>query len=200
MSQLKLFLLFFLTICSGFQLGNRKPYLVKWVINKACYLKVGGQTNVNKFSCVITNYSKPDTLTFYKNNTESFKITGSIQLDVQNFNCHNPVMTADLRKTLKAKDFPKLTIRFISLNKYPRFNNLVNTITGIVSIELAGITKRYDVDYRFISDGTKSLTLIGSQQVNFSDFNIVPPRKLGGMIKTNNELNVEFNLKMKVLE
>lgn len=201
MSYFKLLVLSLLILCSGFYLEKRKPYLTKWVINRGCSLKVGGSTNINKFDCVISNYAQPDTLTFYKNNiNQSLKITGSINLDVQNFNCHNPVMTSDLRKTLKAKQFPNLSIRFISLSKYPTFNDQINAVTGVVSIELAGITKKYEVDYKFISDGTKSLNLIGSRKVNFSDFNIIPPRKLGGMIQTNNELTVEFNLKMKVLE
>jgi hypothetical protein len=109
-------------------------------------------------------------------------------------------MTRDLQKTLKAKTFPKLIIRFISLNRYPRFNNQTDAISGVVTIELAGVTKQYEVDYKFVSDGAQFLTLIGTRRVNFSDFNLIPPRKMGGMIQTFNELNVEFNLKMKVLD
>lgn len=200
MSQLKPFLLFLLVLSSGFNLQIGKPYLTKWVITKGCSLKVEGSTNINKFSCVIANYCRPDTLTFYKNSiTGPLKISGCLQLDVQDFDCHNLVMTADLRKTLKAKDFPKLIIRFISLNRYPDFNNQ-SDVKGIVTIELAGTAKLFEVDYRVIPDGAKSLTLIGIRKVKFSDFNIVPPRKIGGLIQTNNDLNVEFNLRLKVLD
>jgi len=108
-------------------------------------------------------------------------------------------MTADLRKTLKVKEFPKLIIRFINLSRYPDFNN-PSDIKGMVTIELAGTAKQFEVNYRFIPDGTKSLTLIGSRAIKFSDFNIVPPRKIGGLIQTNNDLNVEFNLQLKVLD
>lgn len=185
----------------AFQNQTHKPNMKHWVIIKNCSLKVGGSTNVNKFNCVIANYANPDTITFYKNTEKgSLKLKGSIELNVQNFDCHHPVMTADLRKTLKAKVFPKLVIRFISLDKYPLFNDQSNAIKGIVAIELAGVTKRFEVNYRFVSNGTKSLILVGSRQVNFSDFNIIPPRKLGGMIKTNNELKVEFTLSMKVID
>jgi len=162
MSQLKPFLLFLLILLSGFNLPISKPYTNKWVITKGCSLKVGGSTNINKFSCVIANYCSPDTLTFYKpNTTGSLKISGCLQLDVQDFDCHNLVMTADLRKTLKAKDFPKLNIKFINLNRYPDFNNK-SDIKGMVTIELAGIAKLFEVDYRVIPDGDKSVTLNGS--------------------------------------
>jgi hypothetical protein len=177
---------------------TNNPHLIKWVINNGCSLKVGGSTNVNKFSCVIRNYNKPDTLIFYKGpSSQPIKMEGTLTLDVQNFDCHNPVMTGDLRKTLKAKEFPHLIVRFKSLSKYPDLNNKADAIKGIVSIELAGVTKQFTIDYKFIHNGRDSLVLTGNRQINFSDFNIVPPTKIGGMIRTNDELDIEFNLCVK---
>jgi hypothetical protein len=118
---------------------------------------------------------------------------------VRVFDCHNPIMTKDLRKTLKADRFPSLTIRFISLDKYPNLLEKENLINGAVAISLAGVTKRFNLQYRCLPSGANTIKLIGSKQLNFSDFNIVPPRKLGGMIKTNDELKVEFILKMAQL-
>ena len=191
--------LLFLILLSGFSFINYLPPTTKWVISSASSLKVAGSTNVNKFNCVIANYSRPDTITCYRNNAgASLKLSGRLELEVQEFDCHNAIMTKDLRKTLKAKDFPLLTIRFISLSRYPDLNKKSDEIKGIVLINLAGVAKQFEVDYKVIPDKTKSLVLISSRQINFSDFNIVPPRRIGGMIQTNNELNVEFNLRMRV--
>ena len=199
MRSRKLFLLSAIAFCSLLNIQFSKPYTAEWVITKGCSLKVDGKTNVNKFSCLIADYSEPETLTFKKANaTGSIAMSGRLTLPVQNFDCHNPMMTKDLRKSLKAKEFPNLTIRFISLNKYPDFNRGQDTLDGLVSIELAGVTKRFTIHYTFIPEGDDSLTLIGTRKVYFSDFNIVPPRKLGGMIQTSNDLNVEFNLNIKV--
>jgi hypothetical protein len=126
-------------------------------------------------------------------------LNGNIQLDVQSFDCHNLLMTADLRKTLNAKTHPNLVIRFISINKYPD-SGKQDITKGTVAIELAGVSKRFEVNYKVLPTERIYINLVGSRQVNFSDFNINPPRKLGGMIQTNNELNVEFNLRMKVLD
>jgi len=200
-TMLKLLIFFLLVFFPGFNQSIKKPYYAKWVITKGCSLKVVGSTNVNQFSCVIANYYKPDTLTFYKEPTaEPTRITGTLKLEVQNFDCQNPVMTANLRSTLKAKEYPYLIIRFISLSRYPANDTQHGALKGVVSIQLAGITKRYEVDYRLIPNGTSALTLVGTRQVNFSDFNIIPPRKIGGMIQTNNELDVQFSLKAKVLD
>ncbi len=120
-----------------------------------------------------------------------------LTLDVLSFNCHNPMMTSDLRKTLKAKDYPYLHIRFQSLNKMPELTNKQEQIKGWVEIELAGITKQYEVAYTFYIDEQKIIRLIGSRMVTFSDFNLIPPRKLGGMIQAKDQLAVEFQLYLK---
>ncbi len=184
----------------GYSFDANTQVPVKWVISGNGYLKVGGTTNINKFNCAIANYIKPDTISFFKNSASgALKLTGLIHLDLQRFDCHNKMMTKDLRKTLKATDFPQLIIRFISLSKYPDLDK-DSEAKGIVVIGLAGVTRQFEMDYRFMADGGKSIALIGSHKINFSDFNLIPPKKMGGVIKTNNELAVEFSLKMRVLD
>lgn len=200
MHYTKPFRLLILIVMSGFNVQVSKPHITRWVITKGCFLKVGGSTNVNKFNCVIANYSTPDTLSFFRGNSSSpIKVLGNVKLNVQQFDCHNPVMTSDLRKTLKVKEFPNLVIRFISLNKYPDNNTSTEALNGIVTIELAGVSRRFNVAYKLIKNGSNALTMVGTRQVTFSDFNIVPPRKIGGMIKTNDELDVVFNLNVEIL-
>ncbi len=194
-----LFLLIIL-VGTGFTYKSEPAYLAKWVITKGCSLKVAGSTNVNKFACDINNYYKPDTLTFFKTNQGAIPVSGVMKLDLIHFDCHHPMMTSDLRKTLKAKEFPVMTIKFISISKYPDGNNEKGAVTGMVNIELAGKTRRYEVDYSFKNQGNNTLTLVGKRRVHFSDFGIVPPRKIGGMIQTNNELDITFNLNIRILK
>ena len=132
-------------------------------------------------------------------NAENLQVTGRLNLNVQSFDCHNPVMTADLRKTLKVKEHPNLSIKFLTLNKFPG-NLQQEQIKGLVDIQLAGVTKRFDVNYKFSKDEQNIVHLIGTRNVNFSDFNLIPPRKLGGMIQTNDQLKVQFRLNMKTLD
>lgn len=194
------FLLLFLFLWPIFSFENTSVNPERWILTKQCTLKVNGSTNINKFSCIIPEYTQPDTLVFYKRNkNELMKITGSMALEVQKFDCKNTMMTSDLRKTLKAKVYPKIIIRFLNLSGYPDPSMKERAISGAVTIELAGIVKRFEVDYKYSMKEDGLLQLIGTKQVNFSDFNIEPPRKLGGMIKTNNELNVEFMLHIKIL-
>ena len=189
---------FIVIFMTGFQ--GEKSNVKKWIISKGCSLKVDGSTNVNKFSCAISNYSIPDTILANSNYRQTVHLNGNIKLDINNFNCHNPVMTADLRKTLKAKEYPNLIIRFISINQYPGNEDMNRLSKGSVNIELAGVSKRFEVNYKVVSAQPDYINLIGMQKIHFSDFKIAPPSRLGGMIRTNNELDVVFNLKMKVLD
>ena len=179
----------------------KKNYYAKWVLTKGGSLKVAGSTNVNKFTCEISDYSSPDTITVYNPGAEqSLPVRGILKLNIDAFDCHNPMMTSDLYKTLKGKQFPKMFIQFVSLNKFPEFTSPNNNVSGVVNIELAGAIKSYVVNYAFYKDASGSvIRLIGRRRVNFGDFNLIPPRKLGGLIRTKEELDVEFNLLMRVL-
>ncbi|WP_448697557.1 YceI family protein [Mucilaginibacter sp. AW1-3] len=194
-----LLLLLPLPALSGFNSQSKKPYLARWVLNKDCSLAVNGSTNINKFSCVVPHYSRPDTLIFCKDNNGVVCLKGGLNLDILDFDCHNHLMTAELRKILRQKDYPELKISFVSLSKYPTITDEANAVTGIVNIELAGVTKRIEVNYKTVFDNANNLTLLGTQDVCFSDFNIIPPSHLGGMIKTKNTLNIAFNLRIKIL-
>jgi hypothetical protein len=170
----------------------------KWIVSQHSSLRVNGSTNVNQFSCVIPAYDQADTLSVSKkDNTVS--LTGSIGLQVNSFDCHNSGMTRQLQKTLKQKQFPVLHIRFLSLSKIPELSIRPEQITGQVAIEIAGVSKHFEVNYQISRDTQQVIHLLGSRAINFSDFNLVAPQKLGGMIKTKDALSVDFQLDMKAM-
>jgi len=172
----------------------------KWVVTKGCSLRVSGSTNMNKFSCSIQDYTNPDTLTFQRScgKNTMVALSGSIGLPVADFNCLSNVMTNDLRKTLKVKEYPRLTITFVSLKQYPTVSSHQEATCGIVNIELAGVSKKFEINYHISRDEQQVIHLTGNQQIKFTDFNLTPPRKLGGIIRANDLLDVEFNLYLKI--
>lgn len=174
---------------------------VKWVVQKGGSLTVNGKTNVNSFKCDITGYSSSDTLLVTRQgNNQSVALKGFISLPVKLFNCHNPIMTGDLRKTLKHKEFPSLIIRFISLQRFPDRGVSSDNVKGVVDISLAGVTKRFEVSYRFSDVNDRTVNMIGERKVLFSDFQLTAPSKLGGMIKTEDELSVVFKLNLVAMK
>ena len=179
--------------------NNETNLKTKWVVMKGGTLRVNGSTNINTFSCLVANDSPNDTISCFLNKDATITMTGKIDLWIFGFDCHNPMMTADLRKTLKAKEYPAMRISFVSLKKYPDLKPTQELIKGFVNIELAGVVRKYEVSYKFFLDEQKTIHLIGDRSVNFSDFNLTPPKKLGGIIKANDNLDVEFGLSLKAI-
>jgi hypothetical protein len=171
----------------------------RWVISQNSSLSVNGSTNINTFSCVIPAYDKTDTITIKGKSENSITLSGSIDLSVSSFDCHNSGMTKQLQKTLNEKQFPVLHIRFLSLSNLPVMTRNPEPVTGLVDIEIAGVVKRFEINYQISQDEENIVHLLGSRDLNFSDFKITPPRKLGGMIKTKDQLTVAFQLKMKTI-
>jgi len=168
----------------------------KWLISENSSLSVNGSTNINKFSCDIPSCDQADTLTVWKAE-KGIRLTGCINPAILSFDCHKAMMTRDLRKTLKAKKYPRMHIRFLSLSELPPLSDKPVTIIGQVEIEIAGVKKLYAISYQISADSVKVIHLLGSRALNFSDFKLIPPRKLGGMIKTNDQLIVAFHLEMR---
>jgi hypothetical protein len=197
----KKFLFIPLLILSGLGVWgqpNLRAGTTRWVIRAGSSLQVNGSTNVNKFSCDIVNYDHADTLVVCRTGKGVF-ISGSIQPYIQSFDCHNAMMTHDLRKALKEKQFPKLHIIFLSFSTFPDLTAVPAFITGWVDITLTGITKRLQINYQVSVDAQNVIHLVGCRDLNFSDFNLVPPKRLGGMVRAKDKLSVVFNLKMKNL-
>ncbi len=186
-------LLFF--ILSGFYPPENKAV---WVVMQGSSLSVNGTTNINSFQCDINNYNLPDTIALIKIQPKGqlLPMNGKLNLEIEAFDCHNRMMTADLRKTLKAKTYPILSVKFVSINGFPDFKN-PSKITGVVDISLSGVNKRFEINYLFTGDEKQDVHLKGNQKIHFSDFNLTPPSKLGGVIKANDELLVEFRLNLK---
>lgn len=171
--------------------------IVKWVVEKNSTLQVAGSSNVNNFTCNISEYAAKDTIICIDAPSLPIKFSGDLQMDVQRFNCNSSMITKDLRKTLKADAYPKLNIRFLSLRSMPCLQNKTELIKGCLEVELAGVVKRLELNYAFTTIGAGYIKLQGSHSFSFSDFNLSPPRKLAGLIKIKDAFDVNFQLVLR---
>lgn len=194
--RVRYFLICLVFLLSGFE----KPMSeYEWTVMRSSKLAVNGSTNVNKFKCDVSEYVPIDTIGCHKMylKEKGYTMYGGLKIDVTGFNCHNPMMTADLRKTLKAKEHPKLFVRFLNIARLPELKQHAEQIPGWAEIEIAGVIKRMDMMYSVSSPNSDLVILKGKRQVLFSDFDIKPPTRLGGIVRVNNELDVEFTLHLK---
>lgn len=173
-----------------------KKEVSRWAVQKTSTLRIQGSSNVNEFGCDITGYSQPDTLICFQESAANkvVPLKGALEIDVFKFDCHNKILTSDLRKTLKAKEYPKLIIRFLSFERNPVMRNTKDVLKGNVEVELAGSCRRFEIVYTFEKTESLFIKLNGNQTFTFSDFNLAPPSKLAGLVKVKDKFVVDFNL------
>lgn len=184
-------------------LGNRRafdhPVLIKWLVEPNCIMQILGRSNVNEFCCSIKGFKHCDTLVYTgKESLQTGVFSGKMIVDIKGFDCKHRFITSDLRKTLKADDNPNMSIRFLTLDKIPAATGS-STVKGMVEIELAGIRKKYEVNYQMEQEKDGHLLLTGTKTVLFSDFKLNAPSRIAGLIRIEEQIGVQFQLHLKLL-
>jgi len=181
---------------SSFKSPHKKE-TIKWAVQKTSSLKIEGSSNVNQFACDVIGYYQTDTICFTADQANKvIPLKGSLTIDVASFDCHNRMLTKDLRRTLKSTEHPMLYVRFITLERIPLFQNNKDNLKGIVEIELAGVAKRFEINYVLEKTGG-AVILNGGRSFCFSDFMLTPPKKLGGAVRVKDNFNVQFHLNLQ---
>ncbi len=167
------------------------PYLVSFaflfftpkeeclIISKQEFI-IEGTTSIGKFKCVYDAQEK-DTLagaSLAKGTEIKYLLPG------KEFGCGNFILNGDFRKTIRVKEYPTTQIELLSIKKKG-----VNYSCDVL-LTLAGKQKIY----KHIELVKNSKTIKSSFLVNFSDFDLVTPKKMSGMIKVKNEVNLSIIL------
>lgn len=187
-----LFCLSFLSLCPR-GLAQSKDSFV-WNVLPNSSIMIHGSSNVNTFGCASTGAfkSKPIEGTAGQGKVS---LKGSISIAINQLDCKNRMLNKDLRNTLKADQYPTLTIHFVSLDRMPQMGANSETINGTVLIELAGKHKNFNLKYA-LTRTKEGLLLEGGRLFTFSDFELTPPHKIGGLIKVRDNFDVNFSLRL----
>lgn len=114
-----------------------------------------------------------------------------VSVKVKSLDSKSAGLAKRLHKELAYKEFPNISFKF---------NRLVVLKKDSVEIEgdliIKGVTKKIKLDGNvvFKENSGDMLFFLGSKTLKMTDFNIVPPKVLLGIIKTGNEVNVDFNI------
>ena len=180
--------------------NGTRPVVKRWAVANNSSLNIEGRSNLSSFCCQVTRYLETDTMQYVKNETtRQFIFTNScLTIDINNFDCHQRIITNDFRKTLKADQNRFLKIQFISLDAFDVRNQ--QTVKGKVEILLAGQVKCTTIDFKTNTTNTGLIQMNGTKTLLFSEFNLHPPKKMAGIIKIKEEIRVNFQLFFKPVE
>lgn len=123
----------------------------------------------------------------------------SLNIPLSGFRCKNPLMLNDFLNVTRASEYPNVVITIHNIEiDYSLGRIMKNSFSGkaSITITLANKSKPYTISFTGkLSDQVMNLN--SSVEIAFSDFNIDPPTKLGGLIKVKNQLIIELNLSLK---
>lgn len=191
-------LLFFLS--SGFMLSDAPPLVHRLIVLPSSKLAIDGKTNLNSFTCAIVKYSGVDTLVLQEGgrNTRPVFVKGSVGLDASTFDCGMAIMTSDFRKTINSDEYPAIVIDFISFERTPSYAQKEEKFKGILNISLAGVTRLFEVDCVIEAKDNGQIHLKGGRDFSFTDFGLIPPSRMMGTIRVQEQLTVKFHLVLKL--
>lgn len=165
-----------------------------WTVLPNSFITISGSSNINTFGCEASGAFQAEPLRgMVAKDGVSVDMKGAIRIAIGQFDCNHRMLTADLRKTLKADAYPEMAIRFLSLERMPLCDTGIDYITGKVIIELAGQRKPFNIRCSFSKTST-GYRLEGSRSFSFADFDLSPPKKAGGLVKVKDDFDVTFTL------
>jgi hypothetical protein len=152
---------------------------------------------VNKFRCASNQYDGKDTLVLRISNKKALFAQGLVNLKAAGFDCGMRAITKDFTETINVEKFPFITIEFISFEEVPRYTTNEERFTSRLKLTLASVSKTVEIRCGLHKDAQGLIHLKGARHFTFSDFNLDPPKKMGGLIKVDEKLDVNFHLVLK---
>lgn len=164
-------------------LGSFKPISILpnqniIIINKL-EIKILGSSSVNKFKCS-NSFPYKDTIYLDSSTKNSLKS----KISMNNFDCGHKIMNKDLKKTVKATEFPQSMVTITDIKPYGT-DYKCNLIFQITNKTLS---------FKNLLLKNTEQTLDGTISLNFSDAGLRPPTKMGGLIKVKEKFTIQFYL------
>lgn len=184
--------LFFITISFSF-IANENIYREHEVfITEKSFLHIKGATNINTFTCsynlaplsqkIKLQLAQLKNTTHFKNAIITLKNTG--------FDCNSRRINKDFYKLLQTDQHPNIRFELLQTTQ----QNLTKTEAHI-AIKITGVKKLYRIPIRV---NKKSSFIEGQFSLDITDFGLVPPKKVLGLITVKKEVDVKFKLEVKI--
>lgn len=164
-------------------LGSAKPISLliepNTIIIDKLEIEILGNSTVGKFNCA-NSFSLNDTIYLNSNLKNSLKS----EIAMGDFECGNRIMNKDLKTTVKAAKFSKSIVTITNIKPFGTHYKC--------SLNFKITDKTLSYQNLILKNNKESLE--GSVTVNFSDIDLEPPTKMGGIIKVKDEFVILFVL------
>lgn len=164
------------------------PENKEFVVITGNRVSVAAGTSLGNINCAYTSSTQKDTLVLNRQIPQSDRLR--LAIPVKDFNCGNILLDRDFAKALNASQHPYIKIEVVCLRQEGKgYKGNLNLIVSGRNIPLR--------DVSFTANPGKGLTnLKGNICLNFSELGLATPRKMGGLFKVEDELQVMVELQV----
>lgn len=161
-------------------------------------VKIKGTTNVNSFTCSsneeISSYSNK--VVFSTFNDQLILNPAFIELHSGGFDCGIKGLTRDFKELLNSSDYPHIKIEVLGWKELDDKSN-IQTVQLNANLTITGVTREIQIPIQ-ISRNDDQYICEGVTEINITEFNIDPPRRLLGLVKVKSHIEIEFKLYLEI--
>lgn len=176
-----------------------------YIISKKSVLTLDGKTNVNSFTCGCNEEFQRQALMVTPATDGSLSLNfhaATLKLGIKSLDCGNKLMNKDLQKALHADEHPYITIELKKVEQ-DRCNRLTELkdwvrLKALAKITLNGYSKEYWLNISAKKYDANRFQFIGSKTLNMTDFCVIPPVAMMGMIKVQDAITINLDLEVTV--
>ena len=163
-------------------------------------LWVEGTSSMKNFSCKAAEF----TLTVKADGSGAVaavlagqKAVSSLELTIPSakLDCSNGTMNEHMRKAIKLDENKVIEFTMASYDVNKGTDGVAGTLTG--TLKLGGVTKTITIPATAKPENG-ALHVVGGYELKMSDFDLTPPSLMFGRIKVRDDLNVKFDLLLKI--
>ncbi|HZH70443.1 MAG TPA: YceI family protein [Flavobacteriaceae bacterium] len=184
------FYIFGIILLFSFTGKEENKYNVNITANSQLFIK--GTSNVNTFTCHYNQrmLAQKIPVEFRKSGTALIFKDVHMQLDNLGFDCGNRGINRDFHELLQTEAFPKIDFHLLEVDKS------ASKPQAYVAIKIAGKKKKYTFPVEVFENSKK---IDGVLCLNITDFDLIPPRKMMGLIVVREDIEINFSFEIQVL-
>lgn len=179
-------------------MGTNAMSFYSYTIEEQSWISIAGSSNVNNFECfsssnftrgnIMVNASEAgNAIAFYN---------AQMAIEIESFDCKNPMLNKDMYKALGAKENPNILIELLDAEfmQSSTQNSHSGNLHVSIAITINGKCQTYTLPINWVRVSGTNFKFVGSHDVNMTDFDIKPPSPAFGLIKVNELISINFNL------
>lgn len=159
--------------------------------------KISGTSTIHDWKINVTKFSGNSSIVFESNNLKDIKA-----FDIQ-------IAGKDLKSEKGSKDMDEKMYEALKIPTNPTINFKLNKITALPTsanghtlsatgaFTIGGFSKEESLSVQVKPIDSNSLEFSGSKKIKMSDYKLKPPTAMMGMMKTGDEVEIQFDFTMQ---